>query len=185
MNRLHNEPSVVSDLSVTIYSSWGTVPADTFNSRAYFSRIWTTDLFRSHGPHGFYHFSLFVRKFHQSQGFLIFLKNSPFFLKYKSYVYTAHRSVGCPIHWSVKGQVGWDFEHPGLAKGVPANGRGVGTKLSWTPLPNQTILCFYDTTIKALQNLTADDLFFLSPNNWQSVGRRKTVADYAGVLNKH
>jgi len=27
-----------------------------------------------------------------------------------------------------RGQVGWSSEHPGLAEGVPAHGRGVGTR---------------------------------------------------------
>jgi len=32
------------------------------------------------------------------------------------------------IPGSVQGQVGWSFEQPGLAEGVPAHGRGVGTR---------------------------------------------------------
>jgi len=33
-----------------------------------------------------------------------------------------------------------DFEQPGLVEGLPAHGRGVGTRLSIMPLPPQTIL---------------------------------------------
>ena len=40
----------------------------------------------------------------------------------------AQRSCGCPIPGSVQGQVGWGFEEPGLVEGVPAHGRGVGTR---------------------------------------------------------
>ena len=35
---------------------------------------------------------------------------------------------GCPIPGSVQGQVGWGFEQPALVEGVPAHGRGVGTR---------------------------------------------------------
>jgi len=47
---------------------------------------------------------------------------------------------GCPLPGSVQGQVGWGFEQPGLVEGVPAHGRGVGTRLSIRSLPTQTIL---------------------------------------------
>jgi len=40
----------------------------------------------------------------------------------------AQRSCGCPLPGSVQGQVGWGFELPGLAEGIPAHGRGVGTR---------------------------------------------------------
>ena len=37
-------------------------------------------------------------------------------------------------------KVGWGFEQPGLVEGVPAHGRGVGTRWSLMSLPTQTIL---------------------------------------------
>ena len=40
----------------------------------------------------------------------------------------AQRSCGCPLPGSVQGQVGGGFEQPGLVEGVPAHGRGVGTR---------------------------------------------------------
>ena len=40
----------------------------------------------------------------------------------------AQRGCGCPIPGSVQGQAGWGFEQPGLVEGVPAHGRGVGTR---------------------------------------------------------
>jgi len=40
----------------------------------------------------------------------------------------AQRSCGCPLPGSVQGQVGWSSEQPGLVEGVPAHGRGVGTR---------------------------------------------------------
>jgi len=40
----------------------------------------------------------------------------------------AQRICGCPFPGSVQGQVGWGFEQPGLLEGVPAHGRGVGTR---------------------------------------------------------
>jgi len=40
----------------------------------------------------------------------------------------SQRSCGCPLPGSVQGQAGWDFEQPGLVEGVPAHGRGVGTR---------------------------------------------------------
>jgi len=36
---------------------------------------------------------------------------------------------------------GW--EHPGMVKGVPARGTGMGMRRSVMSLPTQTILCFY------------------------------------------
>jgi len=38
------------------------------------------------------------------------------------------RSCGCPLPGSVQGQVGWGSEQPGLVDGVPAHGKGVGTR---------------------------------------------------------
>ena len=36
----------------------------------------------------------------------------------------AQRSCGFPLPGSVQSQVGWGFEQPVLAEGVPAHGRG-------------------------------------------------------------
>jgi len=36
------------------------------------------------------------------------------------------RSCGCPLPGNVQDQAGWGSEHPGLAAGVPARGRGLG-----------------------------------------------------------
>jgi len=38
------------------------------------------------------------------------------------------RSCGWPLCGIIQGQVGWGFEQPGLVEGVPAHGRGVGTR---------------------------------------------------------
>jgi len=40
----------------------------------------------------------------------------------------SQRSCGCPLPGSVQGEFGRGFEHPGLVEGVPAHGRGVGTR---------------------------------------------------------
>jgi len=40
----------------------------------------------------------------------------------------AQRSCGCPLPGSVQGQVRRGFEQLGLVEGVPAHGRGVGTR---------------------------------------------------------
>lgn len=40
--------------------------------------------------------------------------------------------------------VGWGFEQPCLAEGVPAHGNGVATRWSWRSLLAQTIPWFYD-----------------------------------------
>ena len=40
----------------------------------------------------------------------------------------AQRSCGCPLPGIVQGQAGWGFEQPDLVEGVPAHGRGVGTR---------------------------------------------------------
>jgi len=45
-----------------------------------------------------------------------------------------------PLSGSVQGQVGRGFEQPGLVEGVPAHGRGLGTRLSPRCLPTQTAL---------------------------------------------
>ncbi|GAB0208895.1 hypothetical protein GRJ2_003355200 [Grus japonensis] len=37
----------------------------------------------------------------------------------------SQRSCECPLSGSVQGQVGWGFEQPGLAEGVPAHGRAL------------------------------------------------------------
>ena len=39
----------------------------------------------------------------------------------------AQRGCGWPIPGGFQGQAGWGFEQPGLAGGVPAYSRGVGT----------------------------------------------------------
>jgi len=41
--------------------------------------------------------------------------------------YCAHNWC-CPLPGSVQGQAGRGFEQPGLVEGVPARGRGVGTR---------------------------------------------------------
>jgi len=40
----------------------------------------------------------------------------------------AQGSCGCPLPGRVQGQVGRGLEQPGLMEGVPAHGRGVGTR---------------------------------------------------------
>ncbi|GAB0183236.1 mitochondrial enolase superfamily member 1 [Grus japonensis] len=40
----------------------------------------------------------------------------------------AQRGCGCPLPGNVQGQVGWGFGQCGLVEGVPAHGRGVGTR---------------------------------------------------------
>ena len=40
----------------------------------------------------------------------------------------AQRGSGCPLPGSVQGQVGWGFDQPAVVEGVPAPGRGVGTR---------------------------------------------------------
>jgi len=40
----------------------------------------------------------------------------------------AWRNCGCPLPGSVQGQVGRGLEETGLVEGVPARGRGVGTR---------------------------------------------------------
>ena len=37
----------------------------------------------------------------------------------------AQRGCGCPISGGVLGQVGWNFEQPGLERGAPAYSRGL------------------------------------------------------------
>jgi len=36
--------------------------------------------------------------------------------------------AGCPLPGSVQDQFGWSSDQPGLVEGVPAHGRGVGTR---------------------------------------------------------
>ena len=43
-------------------------------------------------------------------------------------VFQGRLPCGCPLPGSVQGQVGWSSEQPGLMEGVPAHGRGVGTR---------------------------------------------------------
>jgi len=54
----------------------------------------------------------------------------------------SQRSCGCLIPGSVQRQVEQGFEQPGLVEGVPAHGRGVGTRCSLKiPSPKP----FYDS----------------------------------------
>jgi len=69
----------------------------------------------------------------------------------------AQRSCGYPLPGSVQGQVGWGFEQPGLVEGVPAHGRGIGTRWSLRSVPTQTIFWFYDS-----MNLLVKEKEFLS-----------------------
>ena len=48
----------------------------------------------------------------------------------------ARSSCGCPT----QGQVGRGLGQPGLVEGVPAHGRGVGTRQSLRSFPTQTVL---------------------------------------------
>jgi len=48
----------------------------------------------------------------------------------KTLAQVSQRSCGCPLPGSVQGQVGWSSKQPGLVEGVPAHGRGVGTRWS-------------------------------------------------------
>ena len=52
----------------------------------------------------------------------------------------AERSCGCCLPGSVQGHVGRGFEQPGVVEGVPAHGRGVGTRSFLRTLLAQTIL---------------------------------------------
>ena len=49
-----------------------------------------------------------------------------------------------PLLGSVQGQAGWGFEQPGIVEGVPAHGRGRGTRWSLRSLPTQIIVWFCD-----------------------------------------
>ena len=40
----------------------------------------------------------------------------------------AQSSYEHPLPGIVQGQIGWGFEQPGLVEGVPAHGRGDGTR---------------------------------------------------------
>jgi len=55
----------------------------------------------------------------------------------------AQRSCGSPemgISRGIQGQVEWEPGEPDLVGGVPAYGRGVGTRCPLRSLPTQTIL---------------------------------------------
>jgi len=64
------------------------------------------------------------------------LRNTSYGITYSGCSLTAMK---CPLPGSVQGQVGRGFEPPGLVEGVPARGRGVGTRWSIRSLPTQTI----------------------------------------------
>jgi len=59
---------------------------------------------------------------------------------------------GCLLPGSVPGQVGWSSEQPGLVEGVPAHGRGVGTRWSLRSLTTLTILWFYNASFRARES---------------------------------
>ena len=40
----------------------------------------------------------------------------------------AQRSCGLPLPVNIPGEAGWGFEQPDLVGGVPAHGRGLGTR---------------------------------------------------------
>jgi len=46
----------------------------------------------------------------------------------EAWEHIVQRSCGCPVTGIVQGQAGQGSEQPGLAEGVPAHGRGVGTR---------------------------------------------------------
>ena len=52
-----------------------------------------------------------------------------------------------PLPGSVQGQAGCGFEQPGLVEGVPAHGRGAGTRGSVRSFTTETILRFCDFMI--------------------------------------
>ena len=54
--------------------------------------------------------------------------------------FIARFTCGCPFPDRVQGQVGRGLEHPGLVEGVPAHGRGVGTRWALRSLATWTIL---------------------------------------------
>jgi len=66
----------------------------------------------------------------------------------------AQRSCGCPLPGSDQGQVGWGFKQPGPVEGVPAHGRGVGTRWSIRSLPNHSFYAKGDTNIHPLHKNT-------------------------------
>ena len=74
----------------------------------------------------------------------------------------ARRSCGCPLPGSVQAQVGWVFEQPGLMEGVPAHGRGVGSRWSLRSLPTQTILWFCDSWPKFFWGVS----YIKNPQMW-------------------
>ena len=61
-------------------------------------------------------------------------------LYYETLAQLAQRNCGCPLPGSVQGQARRGFEQPGLVEGVPAHGKGVGSRWSLRSLPTQTIL---------------------------------------------
>lgn len=52
----------------------------------------------------------------------------------------AQTRCGCHIPRSVQGQVGWSPEQSDLVGGIPAHGRGIGTRQFLRCLPNQAFL---------------------------------------------
>jgi len=64
-------------------------------------------------------------------------------------------SCGCPLTGSVRGQVGRDFEQPGLAEVVPAHGGGDWTR--WSSMvssnPNHSVILCCITSIQYLTPL--------------------------------
>jgi len=57
------------------------------------------------------------------------IRKNFFTVKVVKHCHRLPREVGrFPLPGSVQGQVGRGFEHPGLVEGVPAHGRGVGTR---------------------------------------------------------
>ena len=61
----------------------------------------------------------------------------------------AQRCCGCPIPGGIQDQVQWGHGQlifvPDLVVGNPAHSRSVGTRWSSRSLPNQAILCHYDS----------------------------------------
>lgn len=74
----------------------------------------------------------------------------------------AQRSFGCLIPGGVQCQVGWDFEYPDLVGGIPAHGRGLGTRWPLKSIPAQTILWFCE--IVQLIRMLANSKIVISEN---------------------
>jgi len=73
---------------------------------------------------------LFIRACHdRTKGNGFRLKENRFTLDIRMKSFTleevSQRNCSCPIPGSVKSQVGWGFEQPGVVKDVPAHGRGL------------------------------------------------------------